>query len=103
MNIISAYSIEYVDEFFRDKPEFSECPEMGIIYVDSDHEYLSYPDAYFDRSDMAWINEEFHSGKAIIVKDISDNPKTSYTHIVKDSLGHFSAVILGEGDWTENY
>lgn len=87
-----------IDEFFRNKPEFSESPESGIIYVDSDREYLLYPGGHFDRSDMAWINQDFYSGKAKIVKDISNNLKTPYTHIVKDSLGHFSAVIIAEGD-----
>lgn len=72
--ILSGYSVSYIEEFWRDKPD---CGDDD--YLDLDHEYQIGPEGHFDRSDMAMINQEYQNGKAIVVKDLANKTHTSYT------------------------
>ena len=96
-SILRASAVTYIEEFWRDKPDGHG------EYLDSDHEYEYEGGCGFDRSDMAMINHEYENGEAKIVKDLANKTTTPFTHVIKDPRGNYCAVILGEGDWIENF
>ncbi|MGG1594195.1 hypothetical protein [Terribacillus saccharophilus] len=58
-------------------------------------------DSLCDRSDLATLNNEHESNALEIVELITypNNNSHPYTHIVKDSEGHYFAVQFAKGDW----